>query len=137
VAEIEFRRRPAHRQRSGQLERRSDVKYALFIYQGAAGEEYWRGLSEEEQEAMRSGYQALGQEPGIFGSEQLHPAETAKTVRVEDGKTLTTDAPASNDTIGGFFLLEAEDIDHALEVAARIPAARLGGAVEVRQIVER
>jgi hypothetical protein len=118
-------------------ERRRDVKYALLIYQGAVGEEYWLGLSEEEQEAMRSGYQALGREPGIFSSEQLHSAETATTVRVEDGQTLTSGGPASNDTIGGIYLLEADDLDHAIEVAARIPAARLGGAVEVRQIVER
>jgi hypothetical protein len=118
-------------------ERRPDVKYALLIYQGAVGKEYWRDLSQDEQEAMRSGYQALGQEPGIVSSEQLHSAETATTVRVEDGKTLTTDGPASNNTIGGVFLLEVEDIDHAIEVAARIPAARLGGAVEVRQIVTR
>jgi hypothetical protein len=137
VAETEFQRAVPTVSEVTTRERRTDVKYALFIYQGAAGEEYWRGLSEEEQEAMRSGYQALGQEPGIFGSEQLHSPETAKTVRVEDGKTLTTDGPASNDTLGGFYLLEAKDIDHALEVAARIPAARLGGAVEVRQIVER
>lgn len=113
------------------------MKYALLIYQGAVGKEYWRDLSQDEQEAMRSGYQALGQEPGIVSSEQLHSAETATTVRVEDGKTLTTDGPASNNTIGGVFLLEVEDIDHAIEVAARIPAARLGGAVEVRQIVTR
>jgi hypothetical protein len=118
-------------------ERRRDVRYALLIYQGAAGEEYWRGVSEEDQEAMRSGYRALGQEPGIFSPEQLHSAESAKTVRVEAGKTLTTDGPTSNDTIGGFYLLEVEDIAHALELAARMPAARLGGAVEVRQIVER
>jgi hypothetical protein len=109
----------------------------LFIYQGPVGEEYWRGLSDEEQQAMRSGYQALGQEPGILSSEQLHSAETAKTVRREDGRTLTTDEPASNNTIGGFYLLEADDVNQALEVAARIPAAQLGGAVEVRQIVAK
>ena len=69
---------------------------------------------------------------------QLQPADTATTVRVEDGRTLTTDGPFADtkEFLGGFYLLEAENLDHALEVAARIPAARMGGAIEVRPIVE-
>jgi hypothetical protein len=64
--------------------------------------------------------------------------ETATTVRVQDGKTLTTDGPfvAVKEALGGYFVYEADDLDAAIEVAARVPAARLGGAVEVRPIVE-
>jgi hypothetical protein len=75
----------------------------------------------------------------VLGAEQLQPAESATTVRVEDGKTLTTDGPFadSKEILGGLYLLEADNLDRALELAARIPAARMGGAVEVRPLVER
>jgi hypothetical protein len=113
------------------------VKYAMLIYPGTTGNEYWRGLSEDELKAMMAEYQALGKEPGVFGSGSLQSAETASTVRVEDGKAVTSDGPHSNDAVAGFYLLEADDIDRALEFAERIPAARLGGTVEVRPIAER
>jgi hypothetical protein len=60
-------------------------------------------------------------------------------VRVEGGRTLTTDGPfpESREVLGGYYLLEADDLDTAIEIAARIPAARLGGAIEVRPLVER
>ncbi len=66
------------------------------------------------------------------------PPETATTVRVQDGKTLTTDGPfvEIKEALGGYLLFEADDLDAAIELAARIPAARLGGAIEVRPIVE-
>ena len=69
---------------------------------------------------------------------QLDEPETATTVRVQDGRTLTTDGPfvELKEAVGGYMILEAEDLDGAIEVAARVPAARLGGAVEVRPIVE-
>jgi hypothetical protein len=113
------------------------MKYALLIYPSRA-EEYER-LPEEEQRSILGEYLALVQEPGVFGAEQLQPAESATTVRVEDGKTLTTDGPFadSKEILGGLYLLEAENLDRALELAARIPAARMGGAVEVRPLVER
>ena len=68
----------------------------------------------------------------------LDAPETATTVRVQDGKTLTTDGPfvEIKESIGGYLLFEAADLDAAIELAARIPAARLGGAIEVRPIVE-
>ena len=68
----------------------------------------------------------------------IQPAETATTVRVQDGQTLTTDGPfiETKEALGGYYLLEADDLDGALEVAARIPAARFGGAIEVRPVVE-
>ena len=76
--------------------------------------------------------------PGVAGGAQLQPANTATTVRVQDGRTLTTDGPfaETKEELGGYYLLEADDIDTALEIAARIPAARLGGAIEVRPVVE-
>jgi hypothetical protein len=69
----------------------------------------------------------------------MQPPETATTIRVEDGKTLTTDGPfvAIKEALGGYMIYEADDLDAAIELAAKVPAARLGGAVEVRPIVER
>jgi hypothetical protein len=114
------------------------MKYALLIYSNDAREAFDR-LPEAEQQAVLGEYFAIRQSPGVYAGEQLHPAETATTVRVQDGQTLTTDGPfpEMKEFFGGFYLLEADDLDAALEVAARIPAARMGGAVEVRPIVER
>ena len=84
-------------------------------------------------------YLAIGQSPGVIGGERLQPVETATTVRVQDGETLLTDGPFvdAKEHLGGYLLVEADDLDAALEIAARIPAARMGGAVEVRPLVER
>jgi hypothetical protein len=75
----------------------------------------------------------------VLGGDQLQPTDTATTVRVADGEMLTTDGPFSEtkEVLGGYYMLEADNIDRALELAARVPAARLGGAVEVRPLVER
>jgi hypothetical protein len=112
------------------------MKYALLIYPGTALVAIGQ-LSEEEQAGVMGEYRALGQKPGVYASEQLQPADLTITVRVEDGETLTTDGAFANEDIRGLYLLEADDIDRALELAARIPTARLGGTVEVRPIVER
>lgn len=114
------------------------MKYALLIYPGNAREEAER-LPEEGRQAIVAEYLALAAEPGVIAAEQLEPAESATTVRVEDGKTLTTDGPFANtkEIVGGLYLFEADNLDVALDVAARVPAARLGGAVEVRPVVER
>jgi hypothetical protein len=113
------------------------VKYALLIYSGMALEEYER-MPEEEQRAIRDEYLALTQEPGVYGAERLQPPESATTVRVQDGKMLTTDGPFANtkEVLGGLGLLEADNLDVALAFAARLPAARTGGAVEVRPLAE-
>jgi hypothetical protein len=68
----------------------------------------------------------------------MQPPETATTVRVDDGKTLTTDGPfvAVKEALGGYLFFEADNLDGAVELASRIPAARLGGAVEVRPLRE-
>ena len=112
------------------------MKYALLIYSRDAD---WDNLSEDERNSIYGEYAAVSQSPGIVGGEQLGPADTATTVRVADGSTLTTDGPfaETKEGLGGFFLLEADNLDEATAVAARVPAARMGGAVEVRPIVER
>src|ERR671935_2008506 len=114
------------------------MQYLLQIYSGDAVEAFDR-LSEAEQKSVMREYFAISETPGVVGGNQLQPAATATTVRVEDGRTLTTDGPfaETKEALGGYYLLEAEDLDAALEVAARIPAARMGGAVEVRPVVER
>jgi hypothetical protein len=114
------------------------MKYALLIYSNDAREAFDR-LPENEQQAILGEYLAIRQSPGVYGGEQLQPVETATTVRVQNGRTLTTDGPfpEMKEFFGGFYLLEAENLDSALAIAARIPAARMGGAVEVRPIVER
>jgi hypothetical protein len=117
------------------------MKYMLLIHQGTAPtprSDDWNSLSEDEQKAVYADYQAINETPGVESGLQLQDPETATTVRVEDGKTLTTDGPfvEIKEAIGGYLLFEADDLDVAIELASRIPAARLGGAVEVRPIVE-
>jgi hypothetical protein len=118
------------------------MKYMLLIHQGDAPTprtpDEWAKLSEDEQKAVYADYQAINETPGVTSGLQLGDPDTATTVRVEDGKTLTTDGPfvELKEAIGGYLLFEADDLDAAIELAARIPAARLGGAIEVRPIVE-
>ena len=116
------------------------MKYMLLIHQGSTptprDPEEWARLSEEEQQAVYADYQAISETPGVTPGLQLEPAETATTVRVEDGKALTTDGPfaATKEALGGYLLYEADDLDAAIELAARIPAASMGGAIEVRPL---
>ena len=114
------------------------MKYALLIYSNEAPERFNR-LSPEEQQSIMGEYFAISELPGTVGGAQLQPTATATTVRVDNGDTLTTDGPftETKEALGGFYLFEADNLDAALEVAARIPAARMGGAVEVRPLVER
>jgi hypothetical protein len=118
------------------------MQYMLLIHQGEAptprDPEAWERLPEDERNAVYSDYQAINETPGVSPGLQLEDPGTATTVRVEDGKTLTTDGPfvATKEALGGYLVFEADDLDAAIELAARIPAARLGGAVEVRPIVE-
>ncbi len=114
------------------------MQYLLQIYSGPAPVA-WEALSEDEQKQVMGEYGAIFQTPGVTGGAQLQPPETATTVRVENGSTLTTDGPflETKEALGGYYLLEADNLDTAIELAARIPAARLGGAIEVRPLVER
>jgi hypothetical protein len=119
------------------------VKYILLIHQGDAptprDPEAWERLPENERNAVFADYQAINQTPGVSPGQQLSEPGSATTVRVQDGRTLTTDGPfvAVKEALAGYLLFEADDLDAAIELAARVPAARLGGAVEVRPIVER
>lgn len=112
------------------------MKYAMLIY---VDPNSWDGLSDEEQADITRQYMEVAQDPRCLGGEQLQGLETATTVRVADGQALTTDGPfaETREVFGGFYLFEAEDLDAALEVAARIPATWMGGSVEIRPIVER
>ena len=118
------------------------MQYMILIYQGTTpvpGTEAWNALSPDEQGQIYADYKALNETPGFTpGQVQMDSPETATTVRVQDGRTLTTDGPFAElkDAIGGFGFYEADDLDAAIELASRIPAARLGGAIEVRPVVE-
>ena len=95
-------------------------------------------MSEDEQQAVYAAYKEVNETPGVTPGVQMQPPETATTVRVQDGKTLTTDGPfvAVKEALGGYLVFEADDLDAAIELASRIPAARMGGAIEVRPVVE-
>jgi hypothetical protein len=112
------------------------MQYLLQIFT-SADTSGWERLSEGEQQAITDEYLALRAEPGYVGGAQLQPADTATTVRVEDGRTLTTDGPfpESREVLAGYYLFDVDDLDAALALAARIPAARTGGAIEVRALV--
>ena len=117
------------------------MKYMLLIHQGTTptpGSDEWENLSQDEQKAVYADYQAINETAGVSPGVQLADPEAATTVRVQDGKTLTTDGPfvEIKEAIGGYLVFETEDLDGAIELASRVPAARLGGAVEVRPIVE-
>jgi hypothetical protein len=119
------------------------MKFMLLIHQGSAptprSPEDWARLSEDEQKAVFAGYQKINQDPRVTPGVQMEDPETATTVRVEDGKTLTTDGPfvAVKEAVGGYLFLDADDLDAAIELATQIPAAWLGGAIEIRPLVER
>jgi hypothetical protein len=119
------------------------MKYVLLIQQGETptpdNPEAWAQLSDEERQAVYADYQAINQTPGVTASDVwLDSPETATTVRVEDGETLTTDGPfvTVKEALGGWLVYEADDIDSAIELASRIPAARMGGSVEIRPVKE-
>jgi Uncharacterized protein conserved in bacteria len=112
------------------------MRYAVMIY---AKPGYDEALSEVEREAAYAEYLALADDARCVSVAQLQPADTATSVRVVGGRTLMTDGPFADtkEVLGGFCLVEAADLDEVLELAARIPAARLGGTVEVRPVVQR
>ena len=118
------------------------MKYMLLIHQGDTPTPYdpeaWGRLSEDEQNAVYAAYKEINETSGVSPGVQMQPPETATTVRVQDGKTLATDGPfvAVKEALGGYLFFEADDLDAAIELASRIPAARMGGAVEVRPIAE-
>jgi hypothetical protein len=96
----------------------------------------YANLSSDEQKEIASAWQGLNTTPGVTPGLQLQPPDTATTVRVQDGRTLTTDGPfvETKEALDGYCVFEADDLDAAIAFAATIPAARWGGAVEVRPI---
>jgi hypothetical protein len=112
------------------------MKYALLIYSKPGDVE---ALPEAEQEAVIGEYFGLREDPRCLDGAGLQGTETATTIRVQDGQTLTTDGPYADtkEIFGGYYVFDVPNMDDALEVAARIPAARLGGAVEIRPVMER
>jgi hypothetical protein len=111
------------------------MKYVLLIYQGTTplpGSDAWMKLSEAEQKKVYSDYAELDQAPGVTPGLPLGMPNAARTVQVRDGKPQIKNGPYLSEGAGGYFVLEAESMDAAIAVAARIPAARLGGAIEIR-----
>jgi hypothetical protein len=119
------------------------MKFMLLINHGTTptpnDPEAWARLSQEEQQSIHADYMAINQTPGVTPGQWMQPPDTATTVRVQDGRTLTTDGPFAEmkEALGGYLFYEADDLDAAIELASRIPAARMGGAIEVRPLVER
>jgi hypothetical protein len=127
------------------------MKYLLLIHQGDAPRPHregdgntaavaaWDSLPDEEKQAIYADYMAINQTPGVTPGQELQPAEVAKTVRVKNRQTLVHDGPfaETKEAIAGYLLFEADDMAAAIELASRIPVARLGGAIEVREVVER
>ena len=117
------------------------MKFMLMIHQGDAPTprtDDWETLSEAEKGAVYSAYKTVNETPGVSPGLQLEDPGSAKTVRVQNGRTLATDGPfaETKEAIAGYLLFEADDLPAAIELAARIPAASMGGAIEVRPIVE-
>jgi hypothetical protein len=113
------------------------VKYMLLINLGEKARDY-ANMSPDEQKEIAAGWQALNQTPGVSPGNGLAPPETATTVRVDDGRTLTTDGPfvEMKEALDGYCIVEADDLDAAIEVASRVPAVSMGGAVEIRPVKE-
>ncbi len=110
------------------------MKYALLIYPKPGSHEE---LGEDESKSVSAEYWAFREDPRCLGGAHLQPIETATTVRYGDGENLIIDGPYADakEVLGGYFVFDASNLDDALEVAQRIPAVRLGGAVEVRPLV--
>ena len=116
------------------------MKYMLLIHQGTTplpGSQEWENLSEDDQRQVYADYQAINENPKVTPADaRMQPPETATTVRVEDGRTLVTDGPfvETKEALGGYLFFEADDLDAAIELASRIPAARMGGGIEIRPL---
>ncbi|HJZ75508.1 MAG TPA: YciI family protein [Vicinamibacterales bacterium] len=113
------------------------MQYVMLVYRGATplqGTEEWKALPEAEQKQIFAGYAALGKAEGVTIGTPVGLPENATTVRLKDGKTQITHGPyvGVSEAIGAYFIVEANDIDAVLELAAQTPAVKYGGAVEVR-----
>ena len=111
------------------------MQYALLIY---LDPDTGSDLSEDERRAVTDEYLAIRDDPRVTAGAHLRPVETATTLRVADQQPLITDGPFADtkEIFGGYYLVEADDLDAALEIAGRVPAVRMGGCVEVRPLME-
>jgi hypothetical protein len=113
------------------------MKYALLLYDVPAN---WADVEESRLAALRGEYMAVREDPRSEGGAQLFPPDNAKTLRLEGEEVLVTDGPfaETKEVLSGFYLVEAASPEEAMEIAKRIPTlSKMGGAIEVRQIVER
>jgi hypothetical protein len=114
------------------------MKYMLLIYHEEQG---WNQVSEQDRQKMYAEYGKFTQEIIASGNyvsgSELHPSATAPSVRVRDGEQLATDGPfaETKEQLGGYYLIEAGNLDEAIAIAARIPSAR-SGTIEVRPLSE-
>lgn len=111
------------------------MKFVLLIYQGSAplpGSDAWKAVPETEQKAIYADYAALNKAPGVMPGLPLGLPSAARTVQVKDGKPQVRNGTYLTEGAGGYLVLEAENMESAIALATKIPAARLGGAVEVR-----
>ena len=112
------------------------MQYLLLIY---LNENQWNTLTEAERQPIYQEYRelvtSLAKSGNYRGGSELAPVSTATTVRVRDGKTQVTDGPfaETREQLGGYFMIEANDLDEATKIAARIPGAKLG-SIEVRPV---
>jgi hypothetical protein len=114
------------------------MKYLCLIYEN---EQAWASMPQAEADGMMAEYFAFTdgytKSAHVLGGNALQPTQTATTVRVRNGKISTTDGPfaATREQLGGYYLVEAKDLNEAIQIAAKIPGARTGG-IEVRPIME-
>jgi hypothetical protein len=113
------------------------MKYMLLINLGPDARD-WRSLPQERQEEIAAGWGVVNQTPGLTPGNHLQPPETATTVRGQGGRAVTTDGPyvETKEALDGYCVFEADDLDAAIELAGKIPAIHMGGAIEIRPIME-
>lgn len=114
------------------------MQYVLLIFQGTTplptDADAWATLSDDEQKAIYEDYRALNTIPGVSPGLTLGLPQNATTVQVHDGTTTTRTGPYMQEGAGGYLVFEADDRDAAIDLASRIPAARHGGAIEIRPV---
>jgi hypothetical protein len=115
------------------------MQFVLLIYQGSTplpGTPEWEAMPQDQQNAVYADYAKLNKTEGLTPGLPLGLPEQATTVHVEDGQAVASDGPYVDvkGAVGGYSVLEAEDLEAAKVLAASIPAARLGGAIEIRPV---
>jgi hypothetical protein len=111
------------------------MQYALLIYDDPS---QWENIPEDDYKAIYAGYVAVSNLPATQSGRQLQGIETARSVRVENGERVVSDGPFADtkEVLGGFYLIDADTLEAAEDIAAQVPSARMGGTVEVRPVVE-